>query len=207
MAWVTVPSIFKQPRRVKQPATEPVGLADVKKHLRIMDDFNDDDLYLMGLVAAARVMTENRTRRTFVATKWRADFDRWDACGCRGHALPYPPALVTGDKMPSVGYVDENGVNTPTPPGTVTINTNCFPGEASLHEAIESACCGSEGWIEWWAGVEDPRDVPQQAKVAIMMLVAHWYANREAVSMDGNGATIPIAYDSLCASLAWSGGY
>ena len=34
-------------------------------------------------------------------------------------------------------------------------------------------------------------------KVAIMMLVSHWYDNREAVTINGNASVLPLAYQML----------
>lgn len=205
MAWVTVSSIFQGVRRVEEPSSEPVSLGEMKTHLRIMPDFNEDDLYLMGLISAARRFTENRTRRTFMATRWKATFKRWDYG--KGADLPYPPAIGDAGREPLVGYINRDGVKMPLPVSSVELDTDAFPARACLLETLETRSGLQEGSIEWWAGVDDPAEVPQQAKVAIMMLVAHWYANREAVSSDGAGLQMPLGYDSLCASLSWDGGF
>lgn len=34
-------------------------------------------------------------------------------------------------------------------------------------------------------------------KVAILMLAGHWYDNREAVTINGNASTLPLAYQML----------
>jgi hypothetical protein len=67
--------------------------------------------------------------------------------------------------------------------------------------------------IPFTAGWKDGASVPSQLKLAIMMLVAHWYRNREAVTVGNRVTTIPgsteavpmistplaLAVDSLCA--------
>ena len=68
-----------KPRSVKlltPPTVEPVSLADVKQHLRLMPDQTDDDLYIVQLVAAARRLIERRLGISLVATQYRAKIGR-----------------------------------------------------------------------------------------------------------------------------------
>ena len=59
------------------PAAEPVEIDDVKLALRI--DGDEFDLLLPGLIAAARQVAEQETRRAFIAQTWRAELDDWPA--------------------------------------------------------------------------------------------------------------------------------
>jgi len=52
--------------------------------------------------------------------------------------------------------------------------------------------------VEFVAGFGDASKVPQGIKQAILLMVGHWYENREAVTMQGNNAgELPMAVDSL----------
>ena len=219
MALVTVPTIFKSVRRIKEPYTEPVTLFEAKEHLRLMPDFADDDDYINGLIAAARRLTEDRVNRTWTLTRWQATFCNWMNCGCHGQELPRPPLFVSnpfdkkgskpsleGEKV-EITYVDGDGNEQNVADENIQADVYNEPGRVHLHETIASSCCQSNGVIRWWAGVENPADVPPQAKAAIKLLVAHWYMSREAVTVNTSTAELPMAVDSLLASLSWSGGY
>ncbi len=54
--------------------------------------------------------------------------------------------------------------------------------------------------ITFVAGFGSPDKVPPAIKVAIKMIVAHWYENREAVGM-GSYAEVPLAARNLLS--AW----
>ena len=208
MALVTVPTIFRSVRRVTEPQVEPVSLYECKEHLRLMPDFSDDDSYIIALIAAARRMTEDRVNRTWTLTQWQATFSHWHGCGCRGRELPRPPLMATIDTYKvEIRFRNADGFEEHVDAGNIRANVDEFPGRVHLSETLSSECCQQEGVVTWWAGVELPQDVPAQAKVAIKLLVAHWYGNRSAVTTDGVGTELPLGVDSLLASLAWGGGY
>ena len=59
------------------PAAEPVGVDDAKLALRI--DGEEFDVLLPGLIASAREVAEQETRRAFIEQTWRAELDDWPA--------------------------------------------------------------------------------------------------------------------------------
>ena len=208
MALVTVPTIFRSVRRIREPVVEPVSLFEAKEHLRLMSDFADDDAYIQGLISAARRLIENRTRRTFTLTRWQATFSNWTGCDCHGRELPYPPLMATIDTFKvEIEYRDHDRYSHLLDADLIRPDTDSFPGRVHLTGSIPSACCNQEGVIRWWAGVELPSQVPEEARVAIKMMVAHWYQNRTAVTTEGAGTILPMAVDSLCASISWSGAF
>ena len=52
------------PGIVMQPVIEPVSLDEMKKHLRV--DIDDDDELIQAMITAARTHIENITRRAFL---------------------------------------------------------------------------------------------------------------------------------------------
>lgn len=49
-----------------------------------------------------------------------------------------------------------------------------------------------------------PERLLSAVKVVVKMLVAHWYANREAVSVGGASSEVPMAAAAIIAQLRWS---
>ena len=83
---------YRSLRKVTAPVVWPVTLTDVKSHCRV--DIQDDDTYLMGLIAAASTWAEEQTDQTLVTTTLEAaydDFPLWEII------LPRPPAQAQNE--------------------------------------------------------------------------------------------------------------
>ncbi|MGH2506356.1 MAG: head-tail connector protein, partial [Ktedonobacteraceae bacterium] len=61
--------------RSADPQREPVELEDMKLHLRIDQDVEDD--YIRGLVVAAREYVENYCRRSLITQTWELYLDHF----------------------------------------------------------------------------------------------------------------------------------
>ena len=66
--------------RTVAPAAEPVTLADVKAHLRLAHDSEDD--LLNGLIRAAREDVERATGLALIDQAWRLVLDAWPSQSC-----------------------------------------------------------------------------------------------------------------------------
>ncbi len=77
------------------PATEPVTLEEVKRHLRLAvsaaqaADYSEEDEWFVRSIAAARRMIEQELGRALITQTWDVYFDRWPSE--RFIELPYPP--------------------------------------------------------------------------------------------------------------------
>lgn len=65
------------PGIVMQPVIEPVSLDEMKKHLRV--DIDDDDELIQAMITAARTHIENITRRAFLTQTWDKCLQSWPA--------------------------------------------------------------------------------------------------------------------------------
>jgi uncharacterized phiE125 gp8 family phage protein len=192
---------------------EPVTLAEAKLHLRV--DLSDDDALITAMISAAREMVERYTSRTLIYTAYRLTMDNWpyDIELPRSPAIEAAANLVTGIAYitPRIRYYDGDG-NQQTmtyaagdfevlldnnPPLLVLPPSGIWPVTYPLQRgAIE---------IDWIAGYgAASTGIPQLLRLAIMMLVAHWYEHREAVG--SFGSEVPLAVDSVL-RLYSDGGY
>lgn len=179
---------------VTGPAIEPVSVAEAKAHLRV--DADTDDALITALVAAARQHAEAVTRRALITQTWELVLDGWPSGG--EIALPLPPL----QSVTSIAYTDADAgehvldagdylVDTAAEPGRIVRTAAGWPS-VSLQEAAAIR-------VRFVAGYGDAAaDVDEAIRQAILLLVGHWYENREAVV--GTGAVpkpLPLAFDAL----------
>ena len=189
---------------VTPPTLDPVSLAEAKTHCRV--DSTDDDGLLAGYLLAARQHAEQYTRRAFLSQTWRLTLDDdWPQAvnRCTTYVrdrvvLPRPPAI----SVTSVQYIDTAGA-------TQTLAVDQYKlvlldtGEAAIDPAYgvtwpavrrESAAitvtfvCGY--------GV-NPGDLPEPIRQAMLLLIGHWYENREAVNVGNIVSALPFAVEAL----------
>lgn len=176
------------------PTSEPVTTAEAKSHLRV--DISDDDTLIDTLVASARQMFEGVNGRALFTQTWTLTLDCWPS---RSYiVLPRPPlASVT-----SVTYIDDNGDSTVWDSANYIVETGRTPGRLHLAEDVDwpsvSLRQASPITIAYVAGWATTGAIPQRYKQAILMLVGHWYENRENVIVSGAvPKDVPLAFDSL----------
>jgi uncharacterized phiE125 gp8 family phage protein len=92
-------------RQITAPVDEPLDLAEVKRHLRV--EIDDDDDYIQALIAAAREYCEEYTHRAFLTQTWQLLLDHFP--GVAEHNQGYTDLGVMGDAalgigIPPVGY-------------------------------------------------------------------------------------------------------
>lgn len=205
---------YRSLRKIVLPEVEPVTLAEAKKHLRV--EHEDEDEYIFGLVQAARQYCEQRTDRCFVDTRLEMKLDTFPAD--LELPLPLPPFSPTASRqeieikflnvqLQELSVVEAQPVIASSP-GTFIANRSATPavltpnvnGYWPVSGPIRSAVT-----IRWWAGYgESGRFVPKAIRHAIMMLVGHWYLNREAVAVNiGNAPIVPMGVDELLSTFAW----
>lgn len=192
---------FHSIRRVKQPDFEPVTLSEAKAHLRIMECVTEDDAYLIGLIAAARHYFENRVGQTTTRTQWRAKVHGWWTCSCMGAEVPYPP--LAGD-------ASGHGVTLSWDGGTadaadIVVDAIAYPGTVRYDGADGPPCDKGDATITWWAGVDSPSDIPALWKSAMLMLIGHWYENRQAVVTDSGAMEVPMSFDLIVGACSFDG--
>jgi len=195
---------------ITQPTIEPVSLTEAKAQLRILPDFNDDDALVMALVATGRRLVERRLGITLMATQFRATFaDPLDLLSNRHESnwwgwsdtleLYYGPMLVDGTHpvVVTAGGVTLN-------PSTYTVDADARPGRIRLANPGNN----SQMIVTYWAGQATAAAVPPTLKSAIMLMIGHLWANREAVIATGmNAVELPMGVDMLLAAESTTGLY
>lgn len=180
------------PVRTAAPATNPVTLASAKAHLRV--DHFDDDTSIELLISAATAHLDGYTGilgRALVTQTWRQDFPAFTDL----LRLPLRPVA----SITSVTYYDADNTQQTLAGSVYGLFADAlgayvalkpdqtFPSTYARRDAVS---------VTYVAGVADSA-VPAAIKHAILLLVGHWYANREAVNVGNITTELPLAVDAL----------
>lgn len=183
------------------PASEPVTLAEAKLHLRV--DFSDDDALIGSLITAARQWCEQSSGAAFFTQTWRLTLDDWPTDGVV--KLPRPPVK----SVTSVKYYDGSGTQRTLVANTdYQIDLDAAPARVapSPDKSWPDVQAGRLSPIEivYVAGETTTGAIDQRAKQAILLMVAHWYKNRESTITGAVSKEIELAVTNLMYQL-WHG--
>ncbi len=174
------------------PPAPIVTTAEIKKHVRA-EYFTDDDGYLEACIAAATDHIDGKDGwlgRALGTQTWDLVLDKFPSDGIR---IPLPPLQsVTYLRYvsPDTGLETDLTVNTDylvdvySEPGWIMPGANGWPAIMDTINAVR---------VRFVAGYTT---LPPAIKQAIMLLAAHYYENREAVTMD-KPTELPRSVDAL----------
>ena len=188
---------------VDAPATKPITLAEVKAQLRV--EHSDDDVIIQRLIDVVVAYTDVRGAlgQAMITQKWA----QW-----MGPNPTQKVALVLGpvQSVTAIKYYDVDGaLQTDTLTNYQTFGTDftstvgpkdgfSWPVTQNRSDAIR---------IEYEIGFGDAiADVPQSIRHALMLLVGHWYDNREQSQPD-KLQDIPYGFEELMniSRVSWYG--
>ena len=198
------------------PETEPVSLTEAKTHARAPLDVTAEDNWFLATITAARQKCEDLTGLAMITQEWKLLLDCWDDpdysdAGPRlsAQAAVFPFERVINlwlarfpiQTVESVKYkAASDGALTTLSASQYTLGIDSgrlaaaygqiWPVPRAEIEAIE---------IAFTAGYGDDA-VPELAKQAILLTVAHWWEHRGDETTDD----LPMAAKSLLRGL-WTG--
>lgn len=176
------------------PDSEPITLEEAKTHLRVEQDYEDDDSYITSLIAAARRYTEERTGNIFHRQTWKLALDRFP---CGAIVLRKRPVVDVN----AISYIDGDGV-------LQTLNASLYQVDLNGFLARVAPAYG-QSWpttrcqmgaveVSFVAGAADPAaGIPEYWKQGLLLLIGHYYENREDTVVGVNITTLPRGYEAL----------
>ena len=177
---------------VGEPAVEPVSLPDAKAHLRITHDAEDG--LIEGLVTAARQHVEREAGLALIEQVWRLYLDDWPADRCvrlRRHPVRRLEAVTVFDQAGDPHVIE---------PSAVRLDAVSRPARLVVGDTVPGGQTLNGVEIEFAAGYgESGADVPGELKRAILLLVAHWYEFRGAVTAREQPVHVPAGFERLLA--------
>jgi uncharacterized phiE125 gp8 family phage protein len=162
---------------VSGPAVEPITLAEIKAYLRVDEDDPAQDDLISGLIKAARLTIEAASRRILIEQSWRVVLDRWPRDGVV--LLPLTPLIA----VDAIRIADAAGATTELPDNAFEADALSDPPRILVADAPEPGKPRNGISVELRAGFGTTAEaVPATLKLAIRILVAHWFENRGDVT-------------------------
>lgn len=198
---------------IGDPAEEPVTLPEALFWLREDHQTDETKAVVEALIKAARTRAEMETNRAFVTQTLRLTMDGFppsrpgDPMGAESVIrLPRPPI----QSVTSIVYLDAQGVEQTLATTEYLVDARSLPARIvpaygkswpSIYDQINALT------VTYIAGYGAAADVPDELKLAIKLMAAHWYNNREEVATYRlDDKPIPLG---ACAILRgyWTGEY
>jgi len=186
-------------REVIPPTAEPVSVSLVKQHCRlggdpdVVEDW--EALVLPTYIAAARRHAELVTGINLTDAVYEM---RVTAFASR-ILLPASPVA----EIVSISYLDEDGEDQEVDPALYVLDTAPWAPSIRLAYGVEwpahRGAYGDEIAIRFHGPYGSTQDspprlaIPHDIQVAILMMAAHWFENREAVVIGTITADVPLA--------------
>jgi uncharacterized phiE125 gp8 family phage protein len=160
----------------------PVSLEDVKAHLNV--SHATDDALLDGYIRAATTLLEARTNRCFVAQTRKCVMNEFADKRYVHGGMIYPPRSPL-KSVSSITYVNSSAGTTSTMPSSdYVVSAYDRPGRIGLAYDASWPSVRSQPnnvTVTYVAGHSTVASgVPYNVKLALQMIVAHWYRNRES---------------------------
>jgi uncharacterized phiE125 gp8 family phage protein len=181
------------------PTEEPLDLDEAKGQCGLLGNIAHDTL-LQGLITAARIYCERATGKAFITQTLKLTRDCFpDYREEYVLRLPRPPlqSLTPDADHLTLGieYDDTQGVTQTLAASEYVIDTACEPGRVGLVlGAVWPLTIDQLGVVRvtYLAGYGARADVPQTIKQAMLLLIGHWFENREAVGTAGGPLALAV---------------
>lgn len=178
------------PVLVTAPAEMPVSLAEAKAHLRV-DGAGEDGLIGALILAATQHLDgwSGVLGRCLVTQEWRIVLPRFPVFPRDEMRLPLAPV-----QSATISYFNGENISTTLASGfdlagerLMLSYGSTWPNTTWRADAVA---------VNFVAGYGEPEAVPAPIKQAILLMVGHWFQNREAAA-DKPVSALPMAVDSL----------
>jgi uncharacterized phiE125 gp8 family phage protein len=181
-----------QLRRIAGPDVEPLTLEQARAHLKLDADLTAENDQIADWIIAAREMTEDFCKRTWVESTWLLRLDNFPSNPCDFPddpriVLPRGPVL----DVVRVSYVDQQGATQEITDYQAALDTEPPYILPAANQWWPFAAFGSgRVEIEYRAGYAsggsptDASGAPASVRTTMRAMIALWYENRQQVDCE-----------------------
>jgi len=174
------------------PISAPVSLLEVKRHLRIESD--DDDDYLNDLIASSTSHLESVSGLKLITQTWRQYLD------CLPNSSSIRLEVSPVRSITELRVFGENGLANPVPLQAMELDSVSTPPRLLVKSQLASGQHFNGIEIDMVAGFGDTSlDVPDGLRRALLLLIAHAFEFRGAVPINQQPASEPHGFQTLIA--------
>jgi len=187
-------------RLVTPPTIEPVTRDKAKSHCRV--EVSTDDEFISDLIAFARDYIEDQVGVSYLTQTWEQTLDTFPYMNDPIELLRWPVQSIS-----SVVYYDSNGNAITWDPSNYVANTTSKPPRVGPVFAkfwpILTLQTLANVKITYVTGFTAANLIPPRYMQALLMLIAHWYENRELVDIErgARAAAVPHGTEQIIANL------
>lgn len=175
-----------------EPALEPLSLIEAKEHLRV--EYGEENQYIQNLIRSARYTCEQLTQRVYIQRTLDQKHECW---AWQLEVFPGPLQTIS-----SVKYFDSDGVEQTVDDSLYFANPAAstygirfttdftFP---TLHLSRPAPIT-----VRYVAGYStDPLSLPEHIRQAMLLLIGHWFVNRQSVVTGTIATELPLGFETL----------
>ncbi len=199
-----------RPVLTSAPTAVLVSLSDAKAHCRVDDSADvEDDAVLEALVKSATQHLDGFTGilgRCLATQQWQVDIADWpygarELEGASDHCfadicLPFPDVSTV-----EVKYFDADNVEQTVLTSAYAILEDMGGAFIRFNSSFDHPAVYADRadavQITLTAGYGDETKVPDDIKLAIKMMVSHWFDNRESVVVGTGAVEVPMSAQAL----------
>jgi uncharacterized phiE125 gp8 family phage protein len=186
------------PTIVVAPVIEPVSLVEAKLWCGVDSDIAEHDTLIEGLIAASREYCEHRKGYAFYEQTLEVACHDWP---CAWGILTLPRATPLRS-VESVKYIDEDGDEQTLASSNYRIDTAGIPGGLAFISDFSAPSLDYYAprpivirYIAGQPNASPANPFPESVKVAMQLMIAHLYRNREAVIVGTTSAVASAAME------------
>lgn len=182
------------PYLVAAPTSQPLNRTDVKQHSNI--DHAQDDTLIDSYIQAATSYLDGRDGilgRALITQTWA----RTLSCFPDRIRLPLGPVA----SITSIKYYDPDDVEQTLASSVYELRRDDVGAYAQLawNQQWPNYTPRPDGITVTWVAGSSASALPRALRHAMLMLIGHWYENREAVVIGVTAMDVPVAFNHLIA--------
>lgn len=177
-----------------------ITLTRAKQHLKLAisaeeaEAYTDEDAIIQGLIAGAYQYAEHHTQATLATRTKTLVLDAFPS-GSEAIELPWTPVAA----IESLEYINPDGIEQSLDAETLRLDSRSIYPLLAPQWGSRWPMTTSEPESVTITATAGRPETPPDVEVALLLLIGHWYENRESVVIGTISSAVPMGVDMLLA--------